>query len=233
MTDYPMMQWTPERIRAFWDYESRFPERYFTYKAGSALVTRLSPFTHRHQTVLDYACGMGHLTAHLLAAGYRVAATDISPESLAAVSTRFAGYGTFDGAFAPETLVADRRRFGTIFVCELIEHLNDDDLDALMAQLPQLLGRQGTILFTTPNDEPLAESDVLCPCCRQVFHRWQHVRSWTQGSLRAYLQAHGLEVIECFAGTFSGRPAGRLRRLARHFRPKRKGTHLVAVCRRA
>ena len=91
MTDFPMMPWTPERVRAFWDYESRFPDRYFSYKAGGALVTRLSPFIQRGQPVLDYACGMGHLTAHLLAAGYRVAATDISSESLAAVSKSMPG----------------------------------------------------------------------------------------------------------------------------------------------
>lgn len=233
MTVYPMMQWTPVRVRAFWDYESRFPERYFSYTAGGALVTRLSPFVQRHHTVLDYACGMGHLTAHLLAAGYRVVATDISPESLAAVSARFAGYGPFAGAFAPEQLLVERRRFRTIFVCELIEHLGDDDLDTLMGQLRRLLAPHGTILFTTPNDEPLAESNVLCPCCQQLFHRWQHVRSWTQGSLRTYLQAHGLAVIECFAGSFSGRPAGRLRRLAQRLRPKPRGRHLVAVCRLA
>lgn len=233
MTDYPMMQWTPVRVRAFWDYESRFPERYFSYTAGGALVTRLSPFIQRNHTVLDYACGMGHLTAHLLAAGYRVVATDISPESLAAVSVRFAGHGNFEGAFAPRELEFSGRRFGTIFVCELIEHLGDDELDALMAQLRRLVAPQGTILFTTPNDEPLAESNVLCPCCQQVFHRWQHVRSWTQGSLCTYLQAHDLAVIECFAGRFSGRPASRLRRLAQRLKPTRKRPHLVAVCRLA
>jgi hypothetical protein len=39
-----------------------------------------------------------------------------------------------------------------------------------------------------------------------VFHRWQHLRSWSRRSLSETVTAHGLIVIRCFATDFARRP---------------------------
>ena len=67
---YPRMEWTPERVARFWDYEAQFPERYFTHAHGAAMISRLESHLQGSARVLDYACGPGHLTAHLLDRGY-------------------------------------------------------------------------------------------------------------------------------------------------------------------
>ena len=36
----PELQWTREMAVRFWDYESNFPERYFTYQHGAEVVTQ-------------------------------------------------------------------------------------------------------------------------------------------------------------------------------------------------
>jgi len=238
MTDYPLMQWTPERIQAFWDYESRFPQRYYTYIAGGELVARLSRHIRRSESVLDYACGAGHLTRHLLARGFRVTATDLSPQSLARVETEFGAAANFEGAVTTQELLASGRTFGTIFACELIEHLDDATLAEVVSQLRCLSAPDTSVIFSTRNSEKLEDLNVLCPCCRQVFHRWQHVRSWTPDSLSAYLGAHGLPVSECFSSDFTVAPPYAKRTLGRRWKQfklraglRRKGPDLIAICR--
>jgi len=31
---YKMLEWTDEKVQKFWNYESQFPENYFTYQVG-------------------------------------------------------------------------------------------------------------------------------------------------------------------------------------------------------
>jgi hypothetical protein len=57
-----------------------------------------------------------------------------------------------------------------------------------------LLAPGGTAIFSTPNDEDLSRSMILCPTSGEVFHRWQHVRNWNRDSLPARLRAAGFEV---------------------------------------
>jgi hypothetical protein len=60
----------------------------------------------------------------------------------------------------------------------------------------------GVVIFTTPNDEQLVQSEVFCPECAHVFHRFQHVRSWNVRSLRDSLKAESFSVTHAFATDF-------------------------------
>jgi hypothetical protein len=44
---------------------------------------------------------------------------------------------------------------------------------------------------------------MICPCCRSVFHRRQHVRTWSQASLSAYLEQRGFRILDAFTTDFS------------------------------
>jgi len=57
---------------------------------------------------LDYGCGSGNLTRHLLALGLRVVAADVSQEFLRIVSSRFAASGSL------ETLTINGRDLSTV-----------------------------------------------------------------------------------------------------------------------
>jgi hypothetical protein len=87
-------------------------------------------------------------------------------------------------------------------VVEVIEHLNDWYLESSLELIKQLLAKQGVVIFTTPNDEDLAKSMILCPSTNEVFHRWQHVRSWNNNSIRASLNEHGYKVIDILETRF-------------------------------
>ena len=77
MSDTVHMEWTPERVQSFWDYESQFPQRYFTYTRASSLVARVKPFLKDARRIVDYGCGRGYLTEQLLGLGSDVVAAEL------------------------------------------------------------------------------------------------------------------------------------------------------------
>jgi 2-polyprenyl-3-methyl-5-hydroxy-6-metoxy-1,4-benzoquinol methylase len=197
------VEWTSENVTAFWDFESKFPDRYFTYHNADGMIRRLSKYISQSEAILDYGCGTGLLLARLAEQGHRVAGSDTSEQSLEATRHRLQGYDTFLGAFTPDALLAEGRQFGTILAVELVEHLHDDWLDHALGNLRRLLEPNGRIIVTTPNQERLENSMLRCPCCRTVFHRWQHVRAWSQASLTDYVEQRGFRVIDAFTTDFS------------------------------
>ena len=78
VADAQPLQWTNELVQKFWDYQSRSPDAYFTSQFGAQIAGSVLDFIPRHARILDYACGTGALTGHLLRAGLSVAACDLS-----------------------------------------------------------------------------------------------------------------------------------------------------------
>ncbi|MCC2642193.1 MAG: ric methyltransferase [Nitrospira sp.] len=207
---YKLMEWTNEKIARFWDYESQFEENYFTRQVGDAVVASLVRFYAGAKTALDYGCGPGFLIPHLLNQKLEVSAVEFSPKSLEIVRRKFGANPNFKGAFESEILIRDRKVFDLIMVVEIIEHLDDKMLGKCIDTIKALLGTGGVAIFTTPNEEDLTKSYVYCPESDVVFHRWQHVRSWSKESLTSFIQAHDLSVVDAFATNFSGYKAAPL-----------------------
>jgi SAM-dependent methyltransferase len=238
---HELLQWTPEMVKNFWDWQSSRPGEYFAERYAGAILRLLAPHLEPGQPVLDYACGSGRLVEALLSSGFRTAGLDISRESRERVAQRLAGRAGFLGVFSPDELPGLSHRFAAVTVLEAVEHLYDPQLDALLENAHSLLAEDGLLLLTTPNEEDLEKSYVLCPVSNQLFHRYQHVRSWSRETLTAALEARGFEVLDC-AGTDLRRLAGpgaswRERWAALRFRwkglrrPGRTPPHLIALAR--
>lgn len=212
MADERQIEWTPEKVQAFWDFESRFPERYFGHTGGEALVRRLQRWLPAAGRVMDLGCGGGHMLERLLDAGYRAAGTDQSPASLAQVTKRLAGREGFLGARTSADWVAAGERFDVVMILEVVEHLDDEALAGILSAATDLLSPTGLLVITTPNREQLEREHIRCPECLTVFHRWQHVRSWSRASLSAHLQGVGFAVEIAFTtdlGVSVPKPTGR------------------------
>jgi hypothetical protein len=69
-----------------------------------------------------------------------------------------------------------------------------------------------------PFNENLKASDVICPCCGTLFHRWGHQASFTLERMRAELEP-SFEVRElrqtAFVSFRDRGPFGKLKSLAR------------------
>jgi SAM-dependent methyltransferase len=86
--------------------------------------------------------------------------------------------------------------FEAVVCSEVLEHLSDDVLARGLAEIRRVLRPAGELHGTVPADENLRESEVVCPCCGTVFHRWGHMQSFTQERLQNVLQPVGLVHIE-------------------------------------
>jgi 2-polyprenyl-3-methyl-5-hydroxy-6-metoxy-1,4-benzoquinol methylase len=196
-------EWTSETVTAFWDFESGFPSRYFTHANADGMVKRLQNYFSASDSILDYGCGTGLLLERLAEQGHQVAGTDTSEQSLKVSRDRLQKHQNFLGVFTPDTLLTEGRQFDTILAVELVEHLYDDWLNEVLGMLGKLLKPNGHIIVTTPNQERLEDSVLMCPCCKSVFHRWQHVRAWSQTSLADYVEQRGFRVLDAFTTDFS------------------------------
>jgi 2-polyprenyl-3-methyl-5-hydroxy-6-metoxy-1,4-benzoquinol methylase len=195
----------------------------------------LGRFLRGRQSVLDYGCGTGYIIPHLLQRGHQVWGLDFSADSIDSVNAQFRGRDGFEGAYLADDLARQGRKFDAIVSIEVIEHLDDHHLAKTLSSFGTLLAPGGVVILTTPNDENLSGSEAFCPVCEHVFHRWQHVRSWSAQSLPAHLTSHGFAVTETlttdFSVSFRSNPARLLKELAARFlRPGRRPPHLVCVC---
>lgn len=243
MKKYDLLVWTPEMVKDFWDYESNFPAKFFTRSRRHEIIRQLAAYLPQHCTVLDYGCGPGNLIGPLLDAGFSVAGMDQSPSARESVLAEYGGHSKFLGVYDQRDLEQSGLQFDAIIVAEVIEHLYDEQLDSLLTTLTQSCNPGTHIVFTTPNEENLEDSYILCPVSGKLFHRFQHVRSWSQATITAYLAARQFRGTRTFTTDFDvtlairgknhplrGRWWSSLRRSIRYRRqPGRKRPHLVVV----
>jgi 2-polyprenyl-3-methyl-5-hydroxy-6-metoxy-1,4-benzoquinol methylase len=233
---YDPLVWSDELAARYWRWQSHFPEQYFTWNFGNRIARNLKPLLAGRRSVLDYGCGVGYLVAPLAALGLEVTAADHSEAAVAATNARNAGIANFTGASMPQELVDAGHRFDAIISIEVIEHLSDLYLREFFATFGKLLAPGGIAIITTPNEEDLHASETYCPCCEHVFHRWQHLRSWSSRSLTEVVEANGLVVARSFVTDFARRPlrdpVGSAKRLVKRLiRRPMKDPHLVCIAR--
>ena len=227
--------WTPELARRFWDYHSVNSETYFTSQFGKQLLRRLRNQLKKESVVLDYACGVGALSGLLLESGHKVAAADMSPESVAKVRAKYDGLPNWIGGFLVSELLKAGRKFDVIMLIEIIEHVDTAALASIIDDVRRLLRPGGLVVVTTPNEEDLSVETVYCPCCNSTFHRWQHVRSWSAGDVAKLFVDNGMVPLEVVATDLSLRlQDGIIRYVAKMALQKmraRRAPHLVGIAR--
>lgn len=233
--------WTPEKSANFWNYFSNDPKflsQYFSNHSGGLLIEHLEKLTPITGRVLDYGCGPGFLIKHLLERGVACEGLDFSPGTINRVRGQFDGHPLFRGATVASELPTPLpdASIDLIFSVEMVEHLFDEHLQPTFAEFRRLLRPGGTLIVTTPNEEDLDASRVLCPECGGLFHQYQHIRTWSADTLRPALEAHGFETISCHATLIAPKlKADGLRKFLRKMRnaPELPKPHLIYLGRRS
>lgn len=187
------VEWTPKRIERFWDYYSSnnsLEDTYFAKISGRQLIDYVRKRIPIGLAV-DIGCGRGDLIGFLLDRGFSAYGMDQSPESVERVRRRFSNNRLFLGA-GSEPPPAD-----TAFMLEVVEHMDDGALEKALATVHRILKPGGHLVIMTRNNEDLDAEKIMCPDCGCVFHRMQHVRSWSAESLTSYLANHGFDAVVC------------------------------------
>jgi 2-polyprenyl-3-methyl-5-hydroxy-6-metoxy-1,4-benzoquinol methylase len=187
------VRWTPDLVSHFWDAltETKLLDIGFSKLAGrylfEAVKWHLTPGT-RH---LDFGAGDGDFVELLATGGYPAAAFEGSERRRRALLDRLEGKAGFLGAIGPDT----GESFDAVFMIEVIEHILDEQVGLTLELIRRLLKPSGRLVVTTPNSENLDHAMCVCPTDGSVFHRWQHVRSFSADSLTALLNEHGFEPV--------------------------------------
>src|SRR5260370_30368099 len=187
------VRWTPDLVSHFWDAltETKLLDIGFSKLAGrylfEAVKWHLTPGA-RH---LDFGAGDGDFVEVLAAGGYPAAAFENSERRRQAIFDRLGGKPGFLGAIGPNT----RESFDAVFMIEVIEHILDEQVGSTLELVRRFLDPTGRLVVTTPNSENLDHAMCVCPTDGSVFHRWQHVRSFSAESLTALLNEHGFQPI--------------------------------------
>lgn len=193
-----LMEWTPERVARFCDWQSKFPEQYFNDLFGLEIIVHLAPYV-RGKKVLNLGCGIGGLIPHLCALAESVTGADASPDSIAKANALYESLAQFRGAKTLEEIRTCGEKFDVVLSVEVVEHLDDVTLGAMFSLVRKLLLPEGLLVVTTPNEEDLERGYLYCPEADVAYPRWQHIRSWSADSLSQYLGKNGFSCSQAYA----------------------------------
>jgi glycosyltransferase involved in cell wall biosynthesis len=186
------LQWTPQLVARFWNGVAQTPtldEKSFANLIGPILMEFMSPWIASGARCLDYGGGSGHLLTLMVKAGLRTAIFEPSILRAGKIMARMEGEPSFLGAISlhgPAT-------FDFTVCAEVIEHISAPNTDTFMRSMTRRIAPDGLLFLTTPFAENLAASDVYCPRCDHLFHRWQHQRSWQIADIESLMKRWGLE----------------------------------------
>ena len=202
------VEWTPEMIGRFWDYYGARPElhnMYFSKWVGPALIAFVRRHLARLGEVADYGAGPGYLLEKIMPFSDRCWALDFSEDSLGYLSERYRKEPRFAGTRIIGDETRQTLRVDTVFCIETLEHLLAQQVDETLTFIRDLLRPSGHLIVTVPHDETLEMNDVFCPQCGSVFHRWQHMSSWTAPNLENLMNRHGFQTVFCGADDLGAR----------------------------
>lgn len=208
------IEWNKEKIARYWDYVSTRPwyqQNYFSRLVGRSILAKARAMGVGLQgRILDFGCGLGYLLDLLIAQGVACEGCDSSERAIGMLTDRLKSNPLFQGVIQlqqfPSRLSADT--YDVVFCIEIIEHLMDDDLEAVVTELRRILRPGGKLVITTPNEEDLDETEVFCPDCGCSFSRNQHIRSWSAASLIELMAARGFRQAQSRTTYFRPTPSG-------------------------
>jgi len=196
LAGYKALAWTEDQVKTFWDFESLNSHQYFTFQFADKIISLITPYLNGKKSILDYGAGKGFLTSQLLKEGYNTAAFDLSTESAKILRDKFQGKAEFLGSYSGKTIAEQVEKFDAIVMIEVIEHLNDHIRVKILKQINSLLKPGGVLVISSPNNENLSEQFICNPNTREIFHRWQHVYSWTGDSLAAEIEKFDFKIVK-------------------------------------
>lgn len=185
--------WTPELVDRFWNglSQTRLGEFSFSKLGGRSLIVAVDHLLPPEGQILDFGAGDGYLIKLMCERGLHVAAYEPSEgriENLRSMLESHTGFLGVEGASSTE-------QYDFVMMAEVIEHILDEQLDKTLRRVSDFVKPGGVLVVTTPNNEDLELGMAYCPVSNTLFHRWQHVRSFTKDSLVELLAQYGFDEI--------------------------------------
>lgn len=183
------MKWSSDLVESFWTgvSQSRLSDLSSSRGGAERLLELMEPYLDPQGRYLDYGAGDGDLVTAMVRKGFRTAAYEPNKSRLDKLHLSVGGNPNFLGSVEGD----NQEPFDGIFMVEVIEHILDPDVERVFSQVRSWLKRDGMLIITTPLAEDLEMNAAFCPSCEILFHRWQHVRTFTLATLQEFMARQG------------------------------------------
>ncbi len=197
------IEWTNEKISRFWDYCASNKDLFEDSVAkqnGEGIVKFVKKYIKKDGRNLDYGSGPGYLLDYLFQNNISCFALDSSPDSLENIKEKFKNNPLLKDVILSTSIPnkdIKTENFDFVFFIETIEHVSPEFLKNTLEEMNRIVKPGGYILITTPNKENLEKKKVICPECGCIFHRVQHMNSFSVEKLSNLMSSHGFERVFC------------------------------------
>ncbi|MDR1889019.1 MAG: class I SAM-dependent methyltransferase [Zoogloeaceae bacterium] len=145
------------------------------------------------EKVLNIGAGNAFLEALAQTGGVDIHTLDPDEETITGIRRRL-GLGDKAQVGYSNAIPFPDGFFDKLVMSEVLEHLDDQTLEATLGEVLRVLREGGTFIGTVPARESLFDSLVVCPSCGEKFHRWGHQQSFDIPRLASVLQQEGFRV---------------------------------------
>ena len=207
--------WSDDKIDRVWGYYSgceTYQKEYFSFQAGKIVMDQIGKYANlgKSSAILDYGSGPGFLLEVLLErlkSDQKCYGLDFSRKSVELVERKFTGIPNYGGTVWAENLPTryQDESMDLVISLEVVEHLDDEKLLGMVKEIHRILTPCGYVAITTPNRENLSKNKAICPDCGAIFHRWQHVRTWTASTLQGYMETCGFKTVHVLETNFASK----------------------------
>jgi ubiquinone/menaquinone biosynthesis C-methylase UbiE len=200
------IEWSLDKIQRFWNWyhsNEAMSDQMFEFQVSSNIIEFVKQNIKLEGKVLNYGGGQGFLVKELLNNDNldEVSACDYSNNSISILNDKFSKNSKFKYnvqlSELPSKLPSDS--FDIVFFLETVEHLTDDELFSTLNEIRRVIKNNGYLICSTRNNEILEKNHIMCPDCGCVFHRVQHIRSFTSDSLSEIIGKVGFNTHFCNA----------------------------------
>jgi len=232
--------WTDDKVGRFWDYENnerKFQGAWFTFQVGDGVWNFTKRFIPKKAKILDYSAGKGFLSKRILEEStMAVDCAEFSGKGLQNIEHLISHYPNFGRVIPIQSFPIDAadHSYDAVYFVEAIEHLTDNYYLTTLTELKRLIKYGGILIITTRNNENLDENLVCCPDCGCVFHRVQHIRSFTPKIMTSLMESLGFITLYCRALNFSQykdklKLSTKIIKFVNNYRKDIKQPHLVYI----
>lgn len=202
------IDWNDVKAARLWDYYSQhspYKDVYFSKVCGENILSLL-PSTKAKARVLDFGCGPGFMIDHIKRRHlpWRYYGVEFSSSAAAAALERARTSAFVEEIKRIDKLPLDYEEsfFDLIMLIEIVEHLEEGRLFATLNELCRLLRPGGRLCVSTPCEEDLDQSRILCPECGAKYHLFQHLRSWSEASLNDCMSRFSFRLVKTVKANF-------------------------------
>jgi len=186
------IKWSAEKAERLWNYIFQKNPSYYSDLFGKDIINRTIIKTGKldDKTILDYGCGPAFFIDHFTDSNIRpkkYIGLDFSEESINTISNKRANFDLSGICINTSKAQLEKDSIDVCFLIEVIEHLDDLQLSNTLTTIYHGLKSDGYLVITTPNNENMELMKTMCPECGCIYHKYQHVRTWTKNSLSKYM----------------------------------------------